>query len=107
MESAPSEFHRDPLGRIETEEPDAGEVAMPDICPHVDLREPAQRPESRQATWRDVFHEERHDADVRLAVEGVDVEPRWDQAPERPDVDPPMREEQVTPAHPHDPRPAA
>jgi hypothetical protein len=79
---------------------------MGHVGPHVQLREDAQPWDGGKPARGDILHPERHDPEPGLAAEGVQHETRREVDLERRRVHRPVGEQQVGPAHAHDPRTA-
>ncbi len=104
VERRPRALDRQPAPSVQAQEPDPSPTAPTDVGPDVDLGECAWAGWGGQESRCDVLHPERDDAQPGLTLERVDLEALRDQRAERLDRDRPMGEQQVDPAHPHDPR---
>ncbi len=95
--------HRRAFRRVETEEPDPRLSARGHIGSDIDLckgREPGQPGyEPRPNTG----HVKRHHTNPRLPVMGVDLKRRRNQGSQKSHVDGPVHEQQIMPAHGHNP----
>src|SRR5215211_508412 len=88
---------------VQGEKPDARPVPGRDVGAEVDLRKVREPGDGGQEMGPYARHVEGHDADPGPAFEGVDAESGRHERPEILRLDGPVHEEQVPPAHPHDP----
>ena len=107
VERQPRPLDRDPARRVKAQEPHPASALMAHVRPDVDLGERTGPWRGGQPARGDIGHPERDDAEVGAIVERVDLELGRDERPERLDRHRPVREQQVVPAHAHDPRTAA
>ena len=103
VERGPGALDRGPAAGVEAEEPDARAALVADVGPDVELREGASDRWRGQAPRAHVLHPERHDTQVGAAVEEIELQPLGHEWPDRGGLDRPMGEQQIDPAHPHDP----
>src|SRR5690606_17258300 len=105
------EIEEDPRGpdgqrvrSLEAQKPHARLALARDVRAQVYLRKVAEERRRREAAERRALDLERHDAEPRLALEQVELEPLRDPRAEERRIDLPMEERQVAPGLPRDPR---
>ena len=103
VEEGPGQGDRQPVGRVEAEEPDAGVAALAvDVGPHVRLVEVRYPTEGWEPDWPDAFHGEWHQSDVGCSLEQVELELRGHERAHEVGADRPVQEEEFPPALAHD-----
>ena len=95
-----------PAPRLEAQEPHPGQALVADVGPDVRLGERAEPGDRGHPARGHVGHHERDDADPGHSVEELELEARDVGQETRGDrgLDRPVREQQVEPAHPKQPR---
>src|SRR5919107_3150505 len=104
VERSAGETDGDAATGVEGEEPDAGPAFRRHVGAEVYLGEVRESRDGGQEVGPYVGHVEWYDAEPGVAFEGVDVQSRWHEGPERVHSHGPVHEEQIPPAHPEGPR---
>src|SRR5919112_1315572 len=104
VERSAGETDGDAAAGVEGEEPDAGPAFRRHVGAEVYLGEVREPREGGQEVGSYAGHVEWYDAEPGTAFEGVDVQSRWHEGPERVHSHRPVHEEQIPPAHPEGPR---
>ena len=106
VKEAASAPHGERVVGIQTEEPHTGLSLVLDVEAHVELGERGDARQIRQATRHHALHAERYDTHPRRPVVLLDLEGRRHECAQFRRGNGPMREQEVAPALPHEPRAA-